>query len=112
MSVRHLAEITCEQMAQRTQDILLLPLGSTEQHTTHLPMGTDTMMADSVAEAAAAQAGEYLDLVLAPPLPYGISDHHVFAGAASLRPGTYQVTFTSDGNGGYGVQATLAGPIR
>lgn len=89
MSVRHLAEITCEQMAQGTQGILLLPLGSTEQHTTHLPMGTDTMMADSVAESAAAQAGDRLDLVLAPPLPYGISGHHVFAGAASLRPVTY-----------------------
>jgi creatinine amidohydrolase len=90
MSVRHLAELTCEQMEQRTQDILVLPLGSTEQHTTHLPMGTDTIMARSVAERAAAQAGESLDLVLAPPLPYGISGHHVFAGAASLRPATYQ----------------------
>ena len=89
MSVRHLAELTCEQMARRTQDILLLPLGSTEQHTTHLPMGTDTMMARSVAESAAAQAGADLDLVVAPPLPYGISGHHVFAGAASLRPATY-----------------------
>ena len=89
MSVRHLAELTCEQMAQRTQDILLLPLGSTEQHTTHLPMGTDTMMAHSVAESASQRAGEELDLVLAPPLPYGISGHHVFAGAASLRPATY-----------------------
>lgn len=90
MSVRHLAEITVEQMAQRTQAILLLPLGSTEQHTTHLPMGTDTTMAHSVAESAAAQAGERLDLVVGPPLPYGISGHHVFAGAASLRPATYQ----------------------
>jgi creatinine amidohydrolase len=89
MSVRHLAEVTCEQMAQRRQDILLLPLGSTEQHTTHLPMGTDTMMALAVAESAATQAGEEHDLVLAPPLPYGISGHHVFAGAASLRPATY-----------------------
>jgi creatinine amidohydrolase len=89
MSVRHLAELTCEQMAGSRHDILLLPLGSTEQHTTHLPMGTDTMMAQHVAESAAAQAGTDIDLVVAPPLPYGISEHHVFAGAASLRPATY-----------------------
>jgi creatinine amidohydrolase len=66
----------------------LLPAGSTEQHGTHLPVGTDTSIAVAVCEAACAGAD---DLVLAPALPYGVSDHHkrlpggaVSAGAAAF----------------------------
>jgi creatinine amidohydrolase len=66
----------------------LLPAGSTEQHGTHLPVGTDTSIAVAVCEAACARAD---DLVVAPALPYGVSDHHkrlsggaVSAGAAAF----------------------------
>ncbi|MGH3342125.1 MAG: creatininase family protein [Carbonactinosporaceae bacterium] len=90
MAVRHLVELTREELPARKDDVLVLPLGSTEQHGPHLPLGTDTLLVSAVADAATAHAGERLDVVLGPSLPYGISPHHVFAGAASLQPATYQ----------------------
>jgi creatinine amidohydrolase len=90
MAVRRLAELTRDQVRDRTGDVLLLALGSTEQHGPHLPLGTDTLLAVEVAEAAATQVDAGIDVVLGPSLPYGVSEHHVFAGAASVRPSTYQ----------------------
>ncbi|MFC6725372.1 creatininase family protein, partial [Halobium palmae] len=34
-------------------DLAVLPVGSTEQHGPHAPLGTDTLNAETVAEAAA-----------------------------------------------------------
>jgi creatinine amidohydrolase len=63
----------------------LLPTGSTEQHGPHLPVGTDTAIALAVCEAACALGD---DLVLAPAIPFGVSDHHKHlpGGAVSARP--------------------------
>lgn len=91
MAVVRLAELTRRQMAHRTEDVLVLPVGSTEQHGPHLPMGTDMMLAASIADSATADVGDRVDVVLAPSLSYGMSEHHVFAGAASLKPATYQL---------------------
>lgn len=90
MALWRLDELNKDQMSRRSGDVLLLPLGSTEQHGPHLPLGTDTLLAEQVAEAAALEVGDSLDVVLGPSLPYGISGHHVFAGAASVRASTYQ----------------------
>lgn len=61
---------------------LLVPLGSVEQHGPHLPLGTDTLIADAVATALErADPG----LVLAPALGYGASgEHEGFAGTVSI----------------------------
>lgn len=66
--------------------IAVLPVGATEQHGAHLPTGTDTLLADHVATAAAEQTG---DLVL-PALPYGCSLGHTdrWPGTLSLHPTT------------------------
>lgn len=66
---------------QRDVDILL-PLGALEQHGPHLPLGTDTFIAEAVAERVAARVDA---LVVAPCLPVGCSEHHLsFAGTATL----------------------------
>lgn len=63
---------------------ILLPFGSTEQHGPHLPLGTDTMVAVTLAEDAARQAG----VPVAPPLWFGWSPHHmVLPGTITIRPG-------------------------
>jgi creatinine amidohydrolase len=61
---------------------LLVPLGATEQHGPHLPLGTDTTIAVALAEAA----GERIvGAVVAPPLAYGSSgEHQDFAGTLSI----------------------------
>ncbi|MGY1618999.1 mycofactocin biosynthesis peptidyl-dipeptidase MftE [Geodermatophilus sp. SYSU D00691] len=62
--------------------LLVVPLGSVEQHGHHLPLTTDTAVAGAVAEAAA----DRLDgAVLAPALAYGASgEHEGFPGTVSL----------------------------
>lgn len=61
--------------------VLLIPLGSTEQHGPHLPLDTDTKIAQAVADRAAAKT----DAVVAPTLPYGASGEHAgFAGTLSM----------------------------
>jgi creatinine amidohydrolase len=66
----------------------LLPTGSTEQHGPHLPAGTDTAIATAVCEVACAAAS---DLILAPPIPYGVSEHHrrLPGGAVSAGPDAF-----------------------
>lgn len=62
--------------------ILLLPLGSTEQHGPHLPLSTDTDVAVAIADRASAQRS---NLIVAPPVPYGSSGEHAsFPGTLSI----------------------------
>ncbi|GAA0931892.1 creatininase family protein [Pseudonocardia zijingensis] len=73
--------------------IALLPVGSQEQHAAHLPMGTDTLLAEAVVDAALARlapAGGDPELVRLPALPFGHSPHHLFAAAVSLSAATLQ----------------------
>jgi creatinine amidohydrolase len=62
--------------------LLVVPLGSLEQHGPHLPMDTDTRIA--VAVAARACAGRP-GVGLAPPVPFGASGEHAgFPGTLSI----------------------------
>lgn len=77
-------ELTSPRLAALNRDrtVLILPVGSVEQHGRHLPVGTDTMLAQEVAVAAAGKAG---DVVVLPPPWYGLSAHHMrFAGSITL----------------------------
>jgi creatinine amidohydrolase len=61
---------------------VLIPLGALEQHGPHLPLGTDTTIAQEVGIEVARRVHH---LVVAPCLPVGCSDHHLsFAGTASI----------------------------
>nr|WP_279590982.1 mycofactocin biosynthesis peptidyl-dipeptidase MftE [Modestobacter marinus] len=62
--------------------LLVVPLGSVEQHGRHLPLTTDTAVAQAVAEAA---VGDLDGAVLAPALAYGASgEHEDFPGTISI----------------------------
>ncbi|MDX6230264.1 MAG: creatinine amidohydrolase, partial [Frankiales bacterium] len=62
----------------------LVPVGATEQHGPHLPVGTDTLVAQAICDAASVRTGA---LVL-PALPVGVSYGHgtVLPGTLSLSP--------------------------
>lgn len=63
------------------QPLLIVPLGSTEQHGPHLPFDVDARIAATVAGAA----GDRLGAVVAPVLAYGSSgEHQQFAGTLSI----------------------------
>ncbi|MFG1644063.1 creatininase family protein [Amycolatopsis sp. NPDC049252] len=70
--------------------IALLPIGSQEQHAAHLPMGTDTMLAEAVVDRALRRLDRGPAVVRLPALPFGHSPHHLFAAAVSLRASTLQ----------------------
>ena len=74
-----------EYLDERENPTILVPIGSTEQHGPHLPLGVDSYQAIDVAEGIA----EAADLLVAPPLWYGDADHHMaFPGTVSLSPDT------------------------
>jgi creatinine amidohydrolase len=70
-------------LLEREDVDVLIPLGALEQHGPHLPLGTDTAIADAMARSIAIRAGS---IVVTPCLPVGCSDHHLdFPGTASLQ---------------------------
>ncbi|WP_158058767.1 creatininase family protein [Halorussus halophilus] len=70
-------------------DLAVLPVGSTEQHGPHAPLGTDVLTAEAVAEAGAqAYDGE---VVVAPAIPVGVAEEHrQFTGTLWVSPDTFR----------------------
>ena len=67
--------------------MVLVPVGSVEQHGPHLPMDTDTVLAASVATGVAAAVAFQLqeEVLVAPAVSYGSSgEHQSFAGTVSV----------------------------
>jgi len=73
--------------------LVVLPLGSTEQHGPHLPIATDAIIADRVLDSALAKLRPGTAVWRLPCLPYGKSnEHRGFPGTVSLSlPTFYQV---------------------
>ncbi|MEV0844483.1 creatininase family protein [Streptomyces sp. NPDC049954] len=97
MSHHELTESTWRETRQAAPEaIALLPIGSQEQHAEHLPLGTDTLLAEAVVDRALdllangeeSQGGPGPRVVRLPTLPYGHSPHHLFAAALTLSPAT------------------------
>jgi creatinine amidohydrolase len=66
-------------------DLILVPIGATEQHGRHTPLMVDTGWAIAVAEGAALATGT----LVAPPQHVGWSPHHLaYCGALTFRPET------------------------
>ncbi|SEP20690.1 creatinine amidohydrolase [Halogranum amylolyticum] len=84
-----LAEATWTDVDDCDTDLALLPVGSTEQHGPHAPLGTDTVTATAVADAAAdAYDGE---VVVAPAIPVGVAEEHrQFTGTLWVSPDTFR----------------------
>jgi creatinine amidohydrolase len=78
---------------QRGPVDVILPFGALEQHGPHLPLSTDSVIADALAREVARRAAS---LLVAPCLPIGASSHHAsFYGTISLSGGTL-VAFARD----------------
>jgi creatinine amidohydrolase len=81
--VRRLADLAWpEAAALAGESILVVPLGSTEQHGPHLPLGTDSDVAVALADRLAAARP---DAIVAPAVPYGSAgEHAAFPGTLSI----------------------------
>lgn len=75
--------MTSVEVAALDAPVLLVPVGSFEQHGPHLPLDTDTLIAIQLAN----DAGDRLafDTVIGPPITITASgEHHGFAGTLSI----------------------------
>ena len=82
-----LHELTWEEVETylKRDNLIIWPIGATEQHGPAGALGVDSFVANCLAEDAAKQAG----VLCVPPLWYGDSAHHLgFAGTLSLRTET------------------------
>jgi creatinine amidohydrolase len=84
-------ELTREKLRELAPTaMVVLPVGATEQHGPHLPVGTDAFAVERVARDAASEASEKIPVLVAPTLFYGSSHHHLpFGGTMSIQTETY-----------------------
>src|SRR5918997_1658802 len=80
-----------ERLQENGQDVVLVPLGSTEKHGAHIPLGTDSYVTMEVVERAAQAA----DVMYTPLERFGYSPHHMGrhldgAGTITLAAETYR----------------------
>lgn len=78
---RNLADLRAPQIAEHVgpNSILVLPLGATEQHGPHLPLSTDTRIAEAFTNGLAERAGDELDLWMLPVLNVTKSSEHAWS---------------------------------
>jgi creatinine amidohydrolase len=79
------ARNTSKEIAQRAPQIAVFGIGAIEQHSIHLPLGTDWLGVDDVTRRIAKE----LDAFMIPALPFGMSEcHRPMAGTVWLKPET------------------------
>jgi creatinine amidohydrolase len=84
-----LAHLTTHALAERLARgpvVALLPVGSVEPHGPHLPLATDTLISEAVVRRAVERlATDGIDALVAPSIPFGVTDYaRGFAGAVSV----------------------------
>ena len=76
--------------------VAVLAVGAQEQHGSHLPLATDTILAQGVARRVCAE----IDGLLLPPIAYGDAwNNEGFAGTLSLSPDTLRAIVLDIGRG-------------
>lgn len=90
-------ELTRQELSTRAKAgaIAIIPVGATEQHGPHLPVGTDTYAVEHIVREAAARVADQVPVLVTPTLPFGCSPHHLqFGGTLSFRSETYYALLT------------------
>jgi creatinine amidohydrolase len=83
-------KLTWEELKEaiKEQRVILLPVGSTEQHGYHLPMEVDNYLARQVSVGAAELVPN--DVLVMPNIPYGFNTHHMdFPGQITINGRTF-----------------------
>ena len=88
----HIGEMTRREFRQAREaghfSACIIPTGAIEQHLEHIEMGHDTRSIIWIAEQVAQRL--YPDVVVAPAMHIGISEHHmIHKGSMSAKPGSW-----------------------
>jgi creatinine amidohydrolase len=85
-------KLRADQLRERAQHdaIVIVPIGSLEQHGPHLPVEVDSTLGETVALRTARLVVEHDPVVVLPVLWTGISEHHMgFGGTITLNAPTF-----------------------
>ena len=78
----------------KANTVVIIPVGSTEQHGNHLPINPDMNCCSAIAQRAAQSINEFSVLVL-PPIWMGFSPHHMaYPGSITLKYHTFVEVLT------------------
>jgi len=89
----HLSESTWPEVRELETSLAVLPVGSTEQHGPHAPLGTDMLTAEAVAAAGvdAYHDETGVDIPVAPTIPVAVAEEHrAFDGTLWVSPDTFR----------------------
>lgn len=90
---KSLTEMTWAEVADALKETnaIIVPVGSTENHGPHLPLGTDTLQTIEMVRRIVVQLEKEGVRVLAgPAVPFGLAPYHMdFPGTINLRPQTF-----------------------
>lgn len=85
----HLDSMSSSDIDEIETNLALLPIGSTEQHGPHAPLGTDTLNAEAIAERTAERYDD--PVVVAPAVPVAVAEEHrKFAGTLWTSESTFR----------------------
>lgn len=87
-----LAKLTWQEAKALLQEteIVIIPVGATEQHGPALPLDNDAFQANTFAHAVADSLWPEVKVIVTPLVSYGVSPHHMsFAGTITLRHETF-----------------------
>lgn len=99
---RKIAELKGSEIAERLSkdSIVVIPFGAIEQHGPHLPLNTDLVVAEHVANTAVEKYGAAHDAWVLPALPYTKSNEHAWAaGTMWLSHSTIMAVIDDIGRG-------------
>jgi creatinine amidohydrolase len=92
MAIHRLAEMTWEELSRldKSRALAILPVGATEAHGPHLPLSTDVVIAEAMAQSGAELiAARGVEVVIAPAFAYTVAGYAAgFAGTVSIAPET------------------------
>jgi creatinine amidohydrolase len=93
-----LQEMTWPEAQQRLKDaVVILPIGSTEEHGPHLPLGTDALIGYEILKRALEPISNEHNLIVLPLISIGLSQEHLdFPGTVSLKKAASLISYVEE----------------
>ena len=78
------------EQVDKTETIVMIPVGALDQHGNQAPLGTDDIIAEALLQYLEKELPEDFPMLFFPVIPVGLStEHKNFCGSITLKPQTY-----------------------